>query len=40
MLTENPAEGEDVDDEQQGAKHGTLRDTVSDCGSGGGTVVD
>ena len=40
VMAEDLSEGEDVNSEEQRAKHGTLGDTMSERGSGGGAFVN
>ena len=39
MATDDLSKGKDVNDEEEGTKHGTLGNTVGDWGGGGFTVV-
>ena len=39
VATDDLSKGKDVNDEEEGTKHGTLGDTVGDRGGGGFTVV-
>ena len=39
MTTDDLAKGKDVNDEEEGTKHGTLGDTVGDWGGGGFAVI-
>ena len=39
MTTDDLSKGKDVDDEEEGTKHGTLGDTVGHWGGGGFTVI-
>ena len=39
VATDDLSKGKDVNDEEEGTKHGTLGNTVGDWGGGGFTVV-
>ena len=39
MTTDDWSKGQDVNDEEEGTKHGTLGDTVGDWGGGGFAVI-